>query len=145
MIFGMSQEPAITALKTAPTAIPLQSGIGLASAILGGVLIPVIAFVGIASFFVSIAVNPIWFVMTLAVIAVMLGILSAGTNVGIAGATLGLVGFFFCMTFVFVDRLYGPEIRSQINTHPSKSPGLNLEQLFQAGGKNLPRPTTREN
>ena len=124
------------------TQIPSRLGFGLASVISGAIAILLTGLVGVCGFVVSTPVFLVWFLMPIIIITVILGMIAANNPKGVAGATLGLIAFILAMTFVFVDRMYGPDIRAQLTAQSSKPPALNLDALFQAGTKAI-GPTTR--
>jgi hypothetical protein len=127
--------------------IPAQAGLGWAAMVLGAVCIPVAAYLGVQCLAVSLPVFGIWFFLPVVVLAIVLGMVAARTPQGVAGAALGVGALVVCLSFVLVDRIYGPSIREQIKNASAPTPAaLKLDQLLKLTG-NVPggqqRPATQ--
>ena len=122
-------------LPVASDSIPVQSGVGLAAVILGAACVPLSVYVGVQALAVSLPAFGIWYFLPVVVAAIALGMFASRTVTGVAGAILGVAALLICMGFIVTDRLYGPDIRSQV-ARPAASnglpTGLNPEQLMKA-------------
>jgi hypothetical protein len=123
--------------ETAPveSPIPVHAGLGLAALVLGGVSIPVAAFLGVHCLVVSLPVFGLWFFLPVIVMAIALGMLAARSAQGVAGATLGVAALVLCVSFVLIDRSYGADIRAQLRPASAPSPSImKLDQLMKMTG-----------
>ena len=125
-----------TPLAVAP-AIPVQSGVGLAAVILGGLCVPLSVYIGVQSLAAPLPMFGVWYFLPIVVGAIALGMFASRTAGGVAGAVLGVAALLICMGFIVVDRLYGPDLRSQLTRSAgavtSGPPaGLDPEQLLRA-------------
>ena len=120
--------------------IPTQTGLGLAALILGALCVPLAAYLGVHSLAVSLPVFGIWFFLPVVVLAIALGMLSSQHHRGVAGAALGVAALLVCLSFVAVDRMYGPGIRQQLAPSPAAQPGLRMEDILKLTG---PPPATQ--
>ena len=128
-------EPSSTSLPVSP-AIPVQSGVGLAAVILGGLCVPLSVYVGVQSLAAPLPTFGVWYFLPIVVAAIALGMFASRTAGGVAGAVLGVAALLICMGFIVIDRLYGPDLRGQLahQSTLSNSPpaGLDPEQLMRA-------------
>lgn len=138
-------ETSSTSLPVAPT-IPVQSGVGLAAVILGGLCVPLSVYVGVQSLAAPLPTFGVWYFLPVVVAAIALGMFASRTAGGVAGAVLGVAALVICMGFIVVDRLYGPDLRSQLARQATVTngppAGLSPEQLMRAvrGATSQPRP-----
>jgi hypothetical protein len=125
--------------QTDEATIPTRSGLGLAALVLGGLCVPVAAYIGVQSLAVSLPVFGVWFFLPVVVIAIALGMFAAHDGRGVAGAALGVAALVVCLSFVLVDRMYGAEIRAQLRANAAPAgatpAGINLEQLMKMANR----------
>ena len=123
--------------------IPAHARIGLAAMILGALCIPVAVYLGIQSLAVSLPVFGIWFFLPVVIVAIVIGMLGARSAQGVAGALLGVAALLVCLSFILVDRVYGPEIRAQskvLSTPSTPSAAQKLDQLLKMSGNPVAKP-----
>jgi hypothetical protein len=116
------------------TSIPTHTGIGLAAVILGTACLPLTAYLGCKSLAVSLPVFGLWFFLPVIAIAIGMGAFASRSAQGVAGAALGVAALVMCLTFVVVDRSYGPRIRGQLRGDgASPASQVDIEQLLKLG------------
>lgn len=119
------------------TPIPSHAGLAWAALILGALSVPLTAYLGVQSLAVSLPVFGLWFFLPIIVLAIILGIFASRAPHGVAGAALAVVALLLCLTFVVVDRSYGPQIRAQVRPPPGSAAGaagpIDLERLLKSG------------
>jgi hypothetical protein len=122
--------------------IPSHAGLGWAALILGALCIPITAYLGVHSLAVSLPVFGLWFFLPVILLAIVLGIIASRSAHGVAGAALGVAALVLCLTFVIVDRWYGPDVRAQVRA-PSvpAGPPIDLQKLLKLSEP--PPPATR--
>ena len=124
-----------TISTSAEPLIPAHAGLGLAAMILGALCIPVAVYLGVQSLAVALPVFGIWFFLPVVIAAIVIGMLGARSAHGVAGAVLGVAALLVCLSFILVDRAYGPEIRAQSKVISTPSAAQKLDQLLKMSGK----------
>lgn len=120
--------------------IPTQTGLAYAAIILGAICIPIAAYLGIQSLAVSLPIFGLWFFLPVVVLAIVLGMLGARSAHGVAGAMLGVAALLICLSFIVIDRAYGPEIRSQSKINSPNPAAQKLDQLLKMSGNSASKP-----
>src|SRR5438552_2637968 len=115
------------------TVVPWRAGLAWAAMILGAMCVPVSAYIGVHSLAVSLPVFGVWFFLPVVGLAILMGIFASGSAQGAAGAALGVAALVLCLTFVVVDRSYGPEIRAQLRAPASDGARvpIDIERLLR--------------
>jgi hypothetical protein len=120
--------------RSSAASIPAHSGIGLAALVLGTACLPLTAYLGCKSLAVSLPVFGLWFFLPVITISIGMGAFASRSAQGVAGAALGVTALVICLTFVVVDRSYGPQIRGQLRGGASPaSSRIDIEQLLKLG------------
>lgn len=139
-------DPATIPLMIEPTptstepSIPTHTGLAYAAIILGAICIPIAAYLGIQSLAVSLPIFGLWFFLPVVVLAIVLGMLGARSAHGVAGAMLGVAALLICLSFIVIDRAYGPEIRSQSKINSPNPAAQKLDQLLKMSGNSASQP-----
>src|SRR5262249_52330103 len=105
----------------------------LAAVILGAACVPLTAYLGCKSLAVSLPVFGLWFFLPVIAIAIGMGAFASRSAQGVAGAALGVAALVMGLTFVVVDRSYGPQIRAQLRAGASRASQVDIEQLLKLG------------
>jgi len=120
--------------------IPAHAGLAMAAMMLGALCIPLAAYLGIQCLAISLPVFGLWFFLPVVVLAIVLGMFGARSAHGVAGAALGVVALLICLSFILIDRAYGPEIRAQLKAAPPNPAVQNLDQLLKMKGNPATKP-----
>ncbi len=131
-------------LEPTPTSseplIPAHAGLALAAMILGAICIPLAAYLGVQCLAVSLPVFGLWFFLPVVVLAIVLGMLGARSAHGVAGAALGVAALLICLSFILIDRAYGPEMRAQSKAASPNPAAQKLDQLLKMTGNPTSKP-----
>jgi hypothetical protein len=119
--------------RSAAGSIPTHAGVGLAALILGTACLPLTAYLGCKSLAVSLPVFGLWFFLPVIAMAIAMGAFASRCAQGVAGAALGVAALMMCLTFVVVERSYGPQIRGQLRGAENPASQVDIEQLLKLG------------